>query len=90
MDLAAALASSARGYLDFAEDHSVVCDAVFGLSTDLPDTTAPLRAAFDVLGRALGAATGDQDLGLRTELACSALRGLVSLSRPAACRPTCL
>jgi AcrR family transcriptional regulator len=82
---AAALAAVARGYLDFAAAHPAVYEAMFTLPTGLlfadPQTPAPLQDAFAAIQDVLAAATDTDDLPTRTEVAWSALHGLVDLTR---------
>jgi AcrR family transcriptional regulator len=85
---AAALAAVARGYLDFAAANPAVYEAMFTLPTDLPfadpQSPQPLQEAFAAIRDALAAATGtgdEGDLATRTEVAWSALHGLVDLTR---------
>lgn len=81
----AALEAVSRAYLDFAEEHPALYEAMFSLATDLPfadpHTPQPLRDAFAALRDALEAATGGRDIEIRTELAWSTLHGLVTLTR---------
>jgi AcrR family transcriptional regulator len=78
------LRAVADAYLEFAEGRPALYEAMFTLATDLPfaDPASPpqLQAGFGVLRDTLGAATGEQDLDARTELAWSALHGLATLT----------
>jgi AcrR family transcriptional regulator len=80
----AALEAAIRAYLDFADRHPAVYEAMFTLA-DLPfadtRTPQPLRDGFAALRHVLEEVTGSQDIDLRTELAWSALHGLATLTR---------
>ncbi len=75
----------AGAYLEFATDRPAMYEAMFHLATDYPfadpASPPPLHEGFASLRDALEAATGPDDLGLRTELFWSALHGLVTLTR---------
>ena len=72
-------------YLGFATAHPALYDAMFALATDLPWGTPsappPLLAAFEALRRTFG----PEDA--HTEVAWSALHGLVTLARSGRLRP---
>ncbi|HVV10619.1 TetR/AcrR family transcriptional regulator [Amycolatopsis sp.] len=88
-DDSAALASVAHAYADFAEANPVVYDAIFARATKLPfgrpEAPEPLRLAFGELAAVFAA--GREDGELRTEMAWSALHGLVTLNRDGRLRP---
>lgn len=76
----------ARAYLDYAEHHPAVYDAIFALDGGLAfaqeDTPEPLKDAFAALLETLGEVTGDGvDPGVFTELFWSALHGMATLTR---------
>lgn len=76
----------ARAYLDFAERHPAVYDAIFqldgGLAYAQEDTPEPLKDAFAALLESLGEAAGDGvHPGLFTEVFWAALHGLATLTR---------
>ncbi|MFD7198443.1 TetR/AcrR family transcriptional regulator [Streptomyces sp. NPDC059893] len=78
--------SLARAYLDFAERHPAVYDALFqldgGLAYAQEDTPEPLKDAFAALLECLGEVTGDGvDPGLFTEVFWASLHGLATLTR---------
>jgi AcrR family transcriptional regulator len=79
-----AAAAVAEPYLQFATDRPALYEAMFSLATDYPfadpESPQPLHDAFAALRDGLEAATGPDDLGLRTELFWSALHGLVTLT----------
>jgi AcrR family transcriptional regulator len=80
-----AVAAVAEAYLRFAADRPALYEAMFHLATDYPfadpASPPPLHEAFATLRDGLEAATGPDDLDLRTELFWSALHGLVTLTR---------
>jgi AcrR family transcriptional regulator len=80
-----ALSAVAGAYLDFAADRPALYEAMFHLATDYPfadpASPPPLHEAFASLRDPLEAATGAEDIGLRTELFWSALHGVVTLTR---------
>jgi AcrR family transcriptional regulator len=80
----AAAAAVAETYLRFACDRPALYEAMFHLATDYPfadpASPPPLLEAFAALRDGLEAATGSDDLDLRTELFWSALHGLVTLT----------
>lgn len=80
-----AAAAVAEAYLRFATDRPALYEAMFHLATDYPfadpASPRPLHEGFAALRDGLEAATGPDDLGLRTELFWSALHGLVTLTR---------
>ncbi|MFF7442487.1 TetR/AcrR family transcriptional regulator [Streptomyces sp. NPDC008122] len=76
----------ARAYLDFAESHPAVYDALFqldgGLAYAQEDTPAPLKDAFAALLECLGEVAGEGvHPALFTEVFWAALHGLATLSR---------
>ncbi|MEE1828228.1 TetR/AcrR family transcriptional regulator [Streptomyces sp. BE20] len=76
----------ARTYLDFAERHPAVYDAMFqldgGLAFAAEDTPAPLKDAFAALLESLGEVAGEGvHPGLFTEVFWAALHGLATLTR---------
>ncbi|HWD03323.1 MAG TPA: TetR/AcrR family transcriptional regulator [Amycolatopsis sp.] len=76
----------ARAYLDFAEHHPAVYDAMFrldgGLAFAKDDTPEPLKDAFAALLENLGDAAGEGvDAGLFTEVFWASLHGLATLTR---------
>jgi len=81
----ATVAALAEAYLRFAAERPALYEAMFQLATDYPfadpDSPAPLHEGFGLLRDGLAAATGTEDLDLRTELFWSALHGLVTLTR---------
>ena len=80
-----ALSAVAAAYLEFAADRPALYEAMFHLATDYPfadpASPPPLHEAFASLRDPLEAATGAEDIGLRTELFWSALHGVVTLTR---------
>ncbi|WP_406080205.1 TetR/AcrR family transcriptional regulator [Streptomyces zaomyceticus] len=79
-------AALARAYLDFAEGHPAVYDAIFQLDGGLPyareDTPEPLKDAFAALLECLGEVAGEGvHPGLFTETFWAALHGVVTLTR---------
>lgn len=79
------LVAVANAYVDFATANPALYDAMFIMGTDLPfaddNSPAPLRAGWDELAAAFQPIAGDRDLGTFTEVAWSALHGLVILNR---------
>ncbi|WP_405017135.1 TetR/AcrR family transcriptional regulator [Kitasatospora sp. NBC_00070] len=76
----------ARAYLDYAEHHPAVYDAMFqldgGLAFAHQDTPEPLKDAFAALLETLAAVAGDGvHPGLFTETFWAALHGLATLTR---------
>ncbi|SDH85897.1 DNA-binding transcriptional regulator, AcrR family [Actinokineospora alba] len=76
----------ARAYLDFAERHPAVYDAMFqldgGLTFASEDTPEPLKDAFEALLESLREVAGDGvHPGLFTEVFWAALHGLATLTR---------
>ncbi|MBB4986267.1 TetR/AcrR family transcriptional regulator [Streptomyces nymphaeiformis] len=76
----------ARAYLDFAESHPAVYDALFqldgGLAYAQEDTPAPLKDAFAALLECLGEVAGEGvHPEMFTETFWAALHGLATLSR---------
>lgn len=85
VDTRAGVAAVAATYLDFAHRHPAVYDAMFSLNTGLPfadaDTPPQLQEAFTVLLETMGAAAGDVEPALFTEVAWAALHGLATLTQ---------
>ncbi len=81
----AAVASLARTYVDFAENHPAVYEAMFSLSNRLPfadvATPEPLREGVAALQDRLSEAAGRVAPELFTEVFWAALHGLVTLTR---------
>ncbi|MGR3937205.1 TetR/AcrR family transcriptional regulator [Streptomyces sp. BRA346] len=80
------VAALARAYLDFAESHPAVYDAMFlldgGLVFAKEDTPEPLKDAFAALLESLGEVAGDGvHPGVFTEVFWAALHGLATLAR---------
>lgn len=80
------VAALARAYLDFAERHPAVYDAIFeldgGLAYAQDDTPEPLKDAFAALLECLGEVAGNGvDPGLFTETFWAALHGVATLTR---------
>ncbi|MFD2467184.1 TetR/AcrR family transcriptional regulator [Amycolatopsis silviterrae] len=76
----------ARAYLDFAERHQAVYDAIFqldgGLAFAQEDTPEPLKDAFAALRETLGEVAGDGvHPALFTELFWASLHGIATLTR---------
>ncbi|WP_406640171.1 TetR/AcrR family transcriptional regulator [Amycolatopsis sp. WGS_07] len=76
----------ARAYLDFAERHQAVYDAIFqldgGLAFAQEDTPEPLKDAFAALQETLGEVAGDGvHPALFTELFWASLHGIATLTR---------
>ncbi|MFB7449150.1 TetR/AcrR family transcriptional regulator [Streptomyces sp. NPDC056194] len=85
-DPRARVTALARAYLDFAESHPAVYDALFqldgGLAYAQEDTPAPLKDAFAALLECLGEVAGEGvHPGVFTETFWAALHGLATLSR---------
>ncbi|GAB3357166.1 TetR/AcrR family transcriptional regulator [Amycolatopsis echigonensis] len=79
-------AALARAYLDFAEHHPAVYDAIFqldgGLAFAQDDTPEPLKDAFAALLETLGEVAGEGvHPGLFTELFWASLHGIATLTR---------
>ncbi|HVW40187.1 MAG TPA: TetR/AcrR family transcriptional regulator [Amycolatopsis sp.] len=87
----AALAAVLRAYADFATANPVLYDAMFARATTLafgaPNTPEPLRAAFAALAAVFADLAGDRDPETFTEVAWSALHGLITLNRDGRLRP---
>ncbi|RCH59757.1 TetR/AcrR family transcriptional regulator [Streptomyces sp. SDr-06] len=82
----ARVAALARAYLDFAEHHPAVYDALFqldgGLAYAQEDTPEPLKDAFAALLECLAEVAGDGvEPGLFTEVFWASLHGIATLSR---------
>ncbi|WP_328907345.1 TetR/AcrR family transcriptional regulator [Streptomyces sp. NBC_00234] len=80
------VAALARAYLDFAERHPAVYDALFqldgGLAYAQEDTPEPLKDAFAALLECLTEVAGDGvHPGMFTEVFWAALHGLATLTR---------
>jgi AcrR family transcriptional regulator len=80
------IAGLASSYLDFAERHPTVYDAIFqldgGLAYAQDDTPEPLKDAFAAMLECLGEVAGEGvDPGLFTETFWASLHGLVTLTR---------
>jgi AcrR family transcriptional regulator len=90
-DRAGRAAAVARAYLDFAEQHPALYDAMFVLASDLPFGTADAPPALlDAFGQLRDAFAPDQpqpDADVLTEVVWSALHGLVVLERGGRLRP---
>ncbi|MBN6036822.1 TetR/AcrR family transcriptional regulator [Amycolatopsis sp. 195334CR] len=81
---AGSVAELVRAYTDFAFDHPVLYDAMFTLRTELefgPNAPESLKQAFGLLYRVFAPQAGDQDPETFTEVAWSAMHGLVLLTR---------
>lgn len=78
---ARAVAAVASAYLDFAAEHPALYEAMFQLPIDArfaqEDAEVELRSGFE----ALGAALGDGDRAVETEVLWSALHGMSLLER---------
>jgi AcrR family transcriptional regulator len=74
-----------RAYVEFAEANPALYDAMFTLSTPLPfareETPQPLKDGFNAIRDVLEPVARERDLGTLTEVAWSALHGLVMLTR---------
>lgn len=73
-----------RAYIFFAVDNPVLYDAMFVLRTELefgPNAPASLKQAFSLLYGVFAPLAGDQDPETFTEVAWSAMHGLVLLTR---------
>jgi AcrR family transcriptional regulator len=83
----AALAAVVSAYVDFAERHPALYDAMFVHTVDLPfarpETPAALGQAFGVIREAVRPFTGDgdNDLDVPAEVLWAGLHGLVTLMR---------
>lgn len=82
----ARVAALARAYLDFAQDHPAVYDAMFQLDGGLAfadeETPEPLKDAFAALMETLGEVAGEGvHPGLFTEVFWAAVHGLATLTR---------
>lgn len=81
----AAVRAMAGAYVDYAEQHPAVYDAMFTLNTGLvfatDETPEPMRAAFTVLLETLRRVAGVVDPEVFTEVGWAALHGLVMLTR---------
>ena len=90
-DRAGRAAAVAQAYLDFAEQHPAVYDAIFVLASDLPFGTADAPPALlDAFGQLRDAFAPDKpqpDADVLTEVVWSALHGLVVLERGGRLRP---
>ncbi|MGP3939950.1 MULTISPECIES: TetR/AcrR family transcriptional regulator [Streptomyces] len=80
------VAALARAYLDFAQRHPAVYDAIFqldgGLAYAQEDTPEPLKDAFAALLECLGEVAGDGvHPGLFTEVFWASLHGVATLTR---------
>ena len=95
---ARAVTAVAGAYLDFAQAHPALYEAMFQLPIDArfaqDDSEAELRAGFDALGSVLGDGDGDGDgeggtagKGTATEVLWSALHGMSLLERSGRMRP---
>ncbi|WP_275291229.1 TetR/AcrR family transcriptional regulator [Amycolatopsis sp. La24] len=85
-DPRARVTALARAYLDFAERHPAVYDAIFqldgGLAFAQDDTPEQLKDAFAALLETLGEVAGDGVApGLFTELFWASLHGIATLTR---------
>ncbi|MFE3444721.1 TetR/AcrR family transcriptional regulator [Nocardia sp. NPDC059180] len=89
-DPAEALAAVIGAYVDFAADNAARYDAIFVLKTDLrfgPEAPEALQAAFDEIRQAYAPFAGPYDVETGTEVAWSAVHGLVTLDRSGRLRP---
>ena len=81
----AAVAALADAYLDFAERHPALYDAMFSLNNGLPfadvATPEPLLEVFAALRDTLSEVAGTVDPDVFTEVCWAALHGLVTLTR---------
>ncbi|GAA1034671.1 MULTISPECIES: TetR/AcrR family transcriptional regulator [Amycolatopsis] len=85
-DPRARVTALALAYLDFAEQHPAVYDAIFqldgGLAFAQEDTPEPLKDAFAALLETLGEVAGEGvEPGLFTELFWASLHGIATLTR---------
>ncbi|MFE3171422.1 TetR/AcrR family transcriptional regulator [Amycolatopsis sp. NPDC059090] len=85
-DPRARVTALSRAYLDFAEQHPAVYDAIFqldgGLAFAQEDTPEPLKDAFAALLETLGEVAGEGvEPGLFTELFWASLHGIATLTR---------
>jgi len=80
-----ALGAVSTAYVDFANRHPALYDAMFGQSVDLPfardEAPAPLHAAFGELVEAIRPYAGTDNVGPLTEIYWASLHGLVTLTR---------
>ncbi|MFI9411012.1 TetR/AcrR family transcriptional regulator [Nocardia gamkensis] len=89
-DDAGRLRAVSRAYLDFAAVNPALYEAMLLMNTDLtfgPEARLPLREAFGDLEAVFRPLVGEPDLGVRTEVAWSALHGLATLERGGRLRP---
>ncbi|MDI3406317.1 TetR/AcrR family transcriptional regulator [Streptomyces cavernicola] len=89
----ARVATLAHAYLDFAERHPAVYDAMFqldgGLAFAHEDTPEPLKDGFAALLETLSEVAGEGvDPGLFTEVFWAALHGMATLTRAGRLPPT--
>ena len=81
----------AEAYLDFADEHPALYEAMFTLASDLPfgtpEAPSSLREGFDELRAAFAAHAGGRDIDVFTEVGWSALHGLATLTRAQRLRP---
>ncbi|MEV2272514.1 TetR/AcrR family transcriptional regulator [Nonomuraea africana] len=81
----AALEGLARAYIAFAEENPALYDAMFTMAVDLPfgqdDTPEPLQDGFQALLSGVAQFANGRDPAILTEVAWSALHGLIVLSR---------
>jgi AcrR family transcriptional regulator len=81
----AALSAVVSAYVDFAEQHPALYDAMFVQTVDLqfasPQTHAALGDAFDAIRQAVRPFSGRGDLDVHTEVLWAGLHGLVTLMR---------
>jgi AcrR family transcriptional regulator len=88
---ARAVTAVAGAYLDFAQAHPALYEAMFQLPIDArfaqDDSEAELRAGFDALGSVLGDGEGGAGDGTATEVLWSALHGMSLLERSGRMRP---
>jgi AcrR family transcriptional regulator len=89
---ARAVTAVAGAYLDFAQAHPALYEAMFQLPIDArfaqDDSEAELRAGFDALGSVLGDGEGGTaGKGTATEVLWSALHGMSLLERSGRMRP---
>ncbi|WP_116199527.1 MULTISPECIES: TetR/AcrR family transcriptional regulator [Amycolatopsis] len=85
-DPRARVTALSRAYLDFAEQHPAVYDAIFqldgGIAFAQEDTPEPLKDAFAALMETLGEVAGEGvHPGLFTELFWASLHGIATLTR---------
>ncbi|MGW7484770.1 TetR/AcrR family transcriptional regulator [Nonomuraea muscovyensis] len=81
----AALEGLARAYMAFAEENPALYEAMFTMAVDLPfgqdDTPEPLRDGFQALLSGVAQFADSRDPAILTEVAWSALHGLIVLAR---------